>query len=252
MKAERRHELHENIVSHELALLVDFVRRNANLLSWALLGLAVLSLVGALWYRHAAKEEGERQAEFNSLVLNRDSDMKPDDRLAKMKALLHRDGDKGRLAATTYEIGLEYANRALRASGEEKKTLADEAADYFSQAVTKYPKQSWIVAKARLALANLAMGRGDWAKAQEEIQAVQSMSALTGYPILEMAEEARRKLDQFKQPVVFATTAPAPATGPSSASAPASQGAAESPASNPVSGSAPIRTTRPGTSAPAK
>ena len=235
MKRERRHELHENMVSQFLQQCLAFIRKNSNALSWGLLVVAVLALATALWYRSSKESDEKQRAEFDAVVFNASTDMKPDELLTRRKAILQNDKDKYRLSMTTYAIGLEYARQALVASGAEKKDLEDQANDYYSQVVNKYGDQVILVGKAHMGLGKIAEGRGDFNKAREEYQAVLMMSALAGYPLRDFAEEAGKALAQYKQPVAFATTepstqatsasapsgVPARAPGPATASAPA-------------------------------
>jgi tetratricopeptide (TPR) repeat protein len=233
MKSERRHELQENILSHGLAQTVDFCRRNANALSWGALGVAVLVLLAALWYRYSSGQNEKLQYEFSTLVLMPQQEMKPEERLDKLKDLAKRDSNEQRLAAVTYEIGREYAFRALVAPEIDRKALSDQASSYFTQVIQKYAKENLLVAKAHLGLAKLAETQGDFNTAQAQYQAVLNMASVSDYPVAVLAKEAREAMEQFRQPIVFATTAPS--TQPTTTSAPAS---ASAPASGPATSAA--------------
>ena len=239
MKSQRRHELQENILGQELGKFVAFIRAHANALSWGLLALAVVVLVGALWYKHSKSQEAQLRADFDAVV-RMQSDLAPTERIARMKDLLARDTDKMRLAIVAYEIGREYATKMLMAPQEEKKALADQAADYYRMVIEKYPAQYVSAAKSHLGLAKVHESTGDFKSAESEYQDVMQMSALSaGYPLVEFANEARAALDELKQPVVFATTAPS--TEPTTTSAPAATGSAPAPTT------APVLTSRPAT-----
>lgn len=225
MKSERRHELQTNVLG-------QFINRYANALSWGALGVAVVLLAAALWYRHSTKQEEQYQTEFSRLILLPQTDMKPEERIDNLKDLLNRDDNDARKAAVAYELGKEYSTRMLIAPDVDKKSIAEQARKYYGEVISKYGKQSLIVAKAHLGLAKLAENDGDFEAAKAQYQAAMDLTSVSDYPVAQLAKEARDAMEQYRQPVEFATTAPS--TQPTTSSKPTT-------ASKPASASAPAK-----------
>ncbi len=232
MKAQRRHELQQNVLGAELSKIAGFIKAHSNLLAWLLL-LAVVVFFVWWWVSNSrARARAEMEAEYVNLVLQPNPELKPEERLDKLKDLARRDSDKHRAAMENYEIGREYAARMLFAGSEtERKNLAEQANQYYRIVIDKYPEVRVAVAKARLGLGKVAEGLGEFNTARTEYQTVAGMTDMAGNPLVDIANESIAALDQLETPVRMATTAPS--TQPATSSAPASH-AASGPATGPA------------------
>ncbi len=227
MKSERRHELHQNAFERWLWKAHGYIKAHSNLFVWGLLVLAVLVLVGVIWHRQSVKTEMEYQQEFTQWA----ADVAPPQDAPDAEIISHRrhimENDKNpyRAATAGYNLGQYYYRKYMASQDKaDRDQLAKQAAEAFTTVINKFTQERIIVAKAHFALGKLYESQGDLAKAEGEYNAVRAMTDLSNVPVVEMAGEAIRALQGFKQLPTFASTRPAtePAeTQPATASAPA-------------------------------
>lgn len=211
MKAERRHELQQNVLRLEIRKVSSFIKAKSNIIAWALLGVAVLVLAGVLWHRHTLRIDAELAQEFEQLVLRQhEPSLDPAERLGLLQSLAGRDDDDFRRSMTTAQMGNVCLEAAIlsRNPDQRQKYYAD-AKGYYNDVVNKYPKQPMSVAKAHMGLGALAESQGAFDEARKQYQAVIGISGLTKYPVAAFAKAAEVSLERIKeQPVRMATTMP--------------------------------------------
>lgn len=218
----------------------EFLKARGNMLAWGLLVVAIIALVAAIWHRQSVKTSAENELAFTNLVLQPDPKAKPEDRIRALDAQLTKESSEFRAAAICNAIGNQYSFlMVVSKTDADRKTNADKASEYFQRTIRDYPKQKIEVALAHIGMARAAETIGELDKAKAQYDAVIGMTDLANYPVAKIAEEGKAQLEQLRQPVKFATTAPT--SSPASASAPAS---------GPISAAARAVATRPA-SAPA-
>ena len=221
MKSERRHELHYNELGQQLSSLLAWVKKYSNYLAWGALLAAVVVLVVVYMNRAGEKKMLERQNDFDHAVTSPD----PDVRLNGLVKIADGEGDKFLTAQATQLVAEEYSSRIIsgqgRASKDELKKFNDQATLYYQRLIDNFKEYPAMVAQGHFGLGKLAENRGDFDAAGAEFLAAKKSSP-PDYPILLSADEAIKEVATLRQPVKFATTAPA--TQP--ASAPAATGPA--------------------------
>ncbi|MGA2266518.1 MAG: hypothetical protein ABSH10_08845 [Phycisphaerae bacterium] len=212
MKAQRRHELQENVLSAELGRGVEFFRQWRTYIVWG--AVLVLLAVLVVWYSASKNLRARRelQATYDRLVLL--PNVPPQEFLDGMKTLADSD-DKHIAVLASMQVGryclAQFVTGGGMVADPRQKALADQAAAYFRRVLQRYPDQRLAVAEAHLGLGRVAESEGDFATATEEYQAVTAMTDLGGTPAATDARIALAHLDQIKSPVRMATTSSAPA-----------------------------------------
>jgi tetratricopeptide (TPR) repeat protein len=214
MKSERRHELHYNELGQYLTNLLAWVKKYANYLAWGALLVAVVVLVVVYMNRSAETKFSERQNDFEHAVAAAD----PDVRLNGLLKIAQGEGDKFLTAQATQLVAIEYSNRIIsgqgKASKDELKKFSDQATQNYQRLIDSFKEYPAMVAQGHFGLGKLAENRGDFETAGAEFLAAKKSSP-QDYPILLSADESIKELATLRQPVKFATTAPA--TQPASA-----------------------------------
>jgi len=225
MKSQRRHELQENALIAELGRIVQALRKRGNLIAWGVLIAALVAMIAVFAWKKSRQAEIELQAKFDR-VMAPDTALSDEDRLAGLRELAEQDDDEVKAALATVELGDIYARRMVvagpKADPAQWKRLADKAAGYYREVISRFADQNLPLAKAHLGLAKLAESQQDFETAKAEYQAVLKLTALTGQPVMRRAERGMQQLDMLSSPVRMATTAPS--------TQPARQAAASEPA----------------------
>jgi len=217
MKAKRRHELQENVLSAELAQVVNFFKEKGTTLLVALLAVVVIAAIAAYAYGSIRDKRIKLRDDFDRAI--QDRSLSPEQRVGILERLSGQDDDKQIAAQAMVALGDEFARRMLvagpGADSLQWKGFADVAESYYRRAVETYPDQKLSVAKAHYGLAKLAESRKDWDTARAEYQAVCAIPELKDYPVTILAQQALQLVDDLAKPVLMATTAPAePETQP--------------------------------------
>jgi|GEM_PF-1864205 len=241
MKAQRRHELQQNILGFELSKLLSFVKRHANTLSWAVLGVLIIVLV-IVWVSIQTRGKHEKlRAQLEQAIGA--SEIASDERIRILQSLSRQDSDKPIAAQATVALGNVYlalAQIAEPGAGEEQ---LEKAAPAFRDAIGRFPDQKESLALAHIGLATVAVDRKEFDVAEQEYQTVIRMAELEGRPAWVAAIQGLQSLPELRTSVHMATTLPTqPATASAPASEPATQAAAGPAAATDV---APASQTRP-------
>ena len=219
MKARRRHELQENVLSAELSQVVDFFKKRGTAIAWGVL-IAALIVFVAVYVRGRSRQKHARlQAQFNTAMT--DLALPPEDRIRLLEELAGQDDRQDIAALATVSLGDEYTRKSMTtmagplADPAEWKSFADRAAAYYRRAISSFADQKPAVARAHLGLGKLAESRGDLEAAREEYQAVLKIAGLAGHPAAQQAARNMQQLSVLAEPVRMASTAPAePTTKP--------------------------------------
>ena len=234
MKAQRRHELHENVLAHELGRIKVFFNRYGN---WIMgLAVAVLVVLLVVWhYRsRSAAELIEQSAWYGTL--KRDVYV-PDKQESALEGLidLAEDARDPLLSASAYMLSADfcaeqYVTGRRRSDSKQATEYREKAKKYYRLVIEKHPDRKVFVAKARLGLGMLAESAADWATAKSEYEQVKR-SLDDSFPVSAEAQRRLNNLEVWSKPFRFATTAPAtePAT-----TGPTTKPAQTQPASKPA------------------
>ena len=212
MKAQRRHELQQNVLDAELAKGVDFLRRRRTAIVWGVVLVVAAVLLLAYGVSSARNRHRAVQAKYDRLTMS--PAVTGQEFLDGMKSLAEAD-DKAIAALATVQVGKFYAAQFAQAGGvvadPQQKDLADQAAAYYRRAIDSFPGQRLAAGEAHLGLARLAEGQGDFATAVKEYQSIAGMADLMGTPTALAARDGLSRIDRIKTPVRMATTTSAPA-----------------------------------------
>ena len=222
MKAKRRHELQENVLSADLAQIVDFFKEKGTTVLVGFLAVVVIAAIVAYAYGSIRDKRIKLRNDLDRAL--KDRSLSPAQRVGILERLGGQDDDKQIAAQALVNLGDEFARRMLVAGPEadtlQWKDFADAAENYYRRAAQTYPDQRLSVANAHFGLAKLAESRKDLDTARAEYQAVLAVAELEGYPVAGMARQAMENVDDLAKPAPMATTAPAePETQPATETA---------------------------------
>lgn len=211
MKAERRHELQENELGHELQSLLTFFKNHGNKIGWVLLVIALIGLVWSFVGRRSQEKAADLQASFDKAIY--DPSLTPEQQIDMLNALVVQGQDRQKAAAACLKMGEIYATRLLQTSRDADPTawdkLAEEASNRYQKVLNEFGKETVMVAQARIGLAKIAENRRDFATARQQYETVAKDAALAGFPVQMLAEAYLQSLAELETPVPMATTAPA-------------------------------------------
>ncbi len=211
MKTQRRHELHENVLAHELGNIKAFFSRYGNWITGLLV--AVLVVVMVVWhYRsRSATELAEQSALYETL--KREVGV-PDKQASALDGLINlaenaRDPLMSASASMfAADFCVEQYVTSLRYSdGKQAGLERPKAEKYYRLVIEKHPDRKVFVARAHLGLGMLAESAADWAEARREYEIVQRMLDDT-FPVSAEAQRRLNTLDVWSKPFRFATTEP--------------------------------------------
>jgi hypothetical protein len=207
MKAERRHELHENVLAHELSRLREFFDKHGNWITAVIVAAAIVVLV--VWYVRGRNQRllAEEQVSFNEALSSPSLETK--DRVSRLEQLANDARDPLVGAESAVFLGDIFADQCLKAivrgSDEQAAELRARSASFYKLALDKYPKQRVTAARAHFGLASLAETVGDMVTAKAEY-ALAEQAAGPNYPVTAEARMELENLPLATQPVRFATT----------------------------------------------
>ena len=212
MKARRRHELQQNVLSAELGKLAAFFRKYGTYVVWGAAIAAFVLLVTTYSMSKSRQRHRSIHARYNRATT--DQTIKLDDRLKDLEALSEQDTDSDIAALACVAVGDHSAARLATAraltTAADRKRYRDQAETYYRKAIARFADRPKVVGRARLGLARMAEGRRDFDAAEAEYRAVLAMPDLQGGPLADGAARGLETLDELRTPVVMATTAPAP------------------------------------------
>jgi len=220
MKAQRRHELKENVLAHELTKLREIFAKYGNWIVGALAAAAIVLLVARYYVGRGEAQYMSEKARFERLV---GGELKDDERLEGLEDMAHNATDEVLGASSAIWAGSFCADRflkALQVSPAEAARHRKKAEEFYRIVLSKYPGRKLFAAKAQLGLGVMAENAGDRTAAMERYRQVAPL-VHGRHPV---AVEAMRRLNRLRQsrtrPARFATTrATQPATAPSGAAA---------------------------------
>lgn len=207
MKSQRRHELKENVLAHELARLRDFLNQYGNWITGGIVAVAIVILIA--WYFHGRSQRlmVEEQAQFNDALGNPSLEAK--DRMDRLEQMANgaRDPLIGAESAVRLGDGFadQYLEATVRGAGENAADLRTKAEGFYNLAITKYPKQKEMAARAHFGLASLAESAGELETAKAEYARAEQVAG-SNHPVAVEARTAISALGNATQPVRLATT----------------------------------------------
>jgi len=209
MKARRRHELKENALKHAFNQARDFVKRNGTRISWGVLIVALIVAVVLFAINRQRRRAYELQNSYDALMAKSERDA---DWVAQMKSLADQDGDERLAAWASLAVGDEY-RRIMAVGGVTELPPAEAANSYYERALSLQPDSALVFGRGRYGLAKLAEATGDFDDAARRYEVVISGERLVGYPVVALAEMAKKDLNAIREPVAMVarrtTTRPA-------------------------------------------
>lgn len=237
MKAQRRHDLRENLLALEIGKVADFLKKNGSYIATGVLVIAVVIFAIVMLRGRAEAKEAAVRAQWDRVQQAKFSPEFDRSQLTKeLTDLTEQTTDKRLAALAAVELGDEFSRRILASSDVDRSELAKKAEYWYRWAISSFPKEYMAVAKAHFGLAMLQETAGQFDQAASELQAVTKLTQLQGYPVSLLARIEMQRLADLKQPVRMATTLPSTTTQPSK---PASSGAAEAPSKSTAPATAP-------------
>jgi predicted negative regulator of RcsB-dependent stress response len=229
MKSERRHELKENKLAHELGTIRQFLTKYSN---WIIGAVTAAVVVWAIFHYYTTRRDNtiaQQQAKFDSIMQQLGDPAQQQQQLADLGDLAEHARDPLLAERASLEAGNLYAGMYLQGLLEAKpdRSLREmrQNAQQCYQRVLDNSRQPLLQAQAHLGLGILAEDARDMDAARKEYTTVAGL-VKSQYPVAQEAQWRLTQLDQWKPEVVGATSQPtstsAPAGGlPATGSAPA-------------------------------
>jgi hypothetical protein len=246
MKAQRRQELKTNELAETLRQVREFLEKYGTYVAAGVLVVAAI-LVAFLWHRSSHLAEHRRQWEdyYNlerdavQLVMASLQGTAPagtdafDGLVSRYKARASSASDPRVRLLLLEGLGDFCWAYAVNGLGKEPDAAAktralDEGANAYEQITREFPDDEWSVGKALMALGVIDEERHDFDQAEERYRRVITDPASEGTSLNDLAQEALGRLNELRQPVVFAPPPPPPA--PEKPQAPAVPGLQPEPA----------------------
>ncbi|HNX27354.1 MAG TPA: hypothetical protein PKK48_08095 [Phycisphaerae bacterium] len=211
MDSDRRHELEHNDLDTELSKLIAFVKNNIN----RILTVVIVILAIAVAYTYISREMKSRRASIQSRydsVIARTAmpGAKTEELLAEFNELSDQSSVDWIAANSLLQIGRLHSKQASESADESKRKQSfEKARQTYNQAVDKYDDQPRVVASAIFGLGKIAEDMGNYDEAKADYTRIANDKSLAGYPIQKQAEEALKRIAQFKGRPQLATTRPA-------------------------------------------
>ncbi|RLE39883.1 hypothetical protein DRZ77_03420 [Candidatus Woesearchaeota archaeon] len=226
MKKERRHELSENVLAHELAQAKTFLQRYGNWIIGALTVLIIAGLIG--WYHHRkvyeelANETYRYQALISSINSDQSSQNSKDAEhvISELEELAK--SAKSPIISALAAINVadlmtgRYTYALSQGQVEKAQKYRKKAEQLYQFILSKHSDRKIFVAKANFGLGTLAENQGQWEAAISNYQKVRR-SLISAYPVVSQAIFRINRIKQWSElgtnPIRFATTIPATQPG---------------------------------------
>lgn len=216
MKSERRHELQQSEMVREFGKVRRFFHKWGNHLAWGLLIAAVIFAIGFYAYRSRSQKQEQLLVRLNRVQtaglsqaehineLQELASQQDNPRVAAQAGVLLGDG-----YFVQYIVGGEDDEFPL--DPEEALEQAEQAYRRVIDRYDNFPRQ---VSRARYGLAKILETQERFDEARQQYRAILELPGLEGDPIVTLASEDVKAIDDLGQPVKLAETQPAPTTEP--------------------------------------
>ena len=211
MKTQRRHELQENVLAHELGNIKAFFNRYGNWITGLLVATLVVVLVVWHYRSRIAAELAEQSALYETLKQDVSA---PDKQASALDGLINL-SETARdplLSASASMLAADfcaeqYVTSLRHSDGKQAGLERAKAEKYYRLVIEKHSDRKVFVARAHLGLGMLAESASDWETAQSEYKKAQRMLDDT-FPVSVEAQRRLNTLEVWSKPFRFATTAP--------------------------------------------
>ncbi len=208
MKAKRRHELQENVLSAELTEIVQFFKERGSTLILIVLVTLIVIFGVYYFYSSSAEKSAEAQRKLTMVLTEIGQDM-----LQKERLLMGLSGgpDKRVAARATVALGDLYSlELGMKESSNtlDRQHLMDSARSKYESVLRTFSEQKEAVALAYMGLGSLAETSKQFDIARSQYEAAKAVSGIEGYPVYDQAVEAMGELDELSKPVRMAASAP--------------------------------------------
>ncbi len=219
MKAQRRHELQENVLAHELGQMKTFFNRYGNWITGVVVAALIVLLIVWHYRSRSAAELLEQAAMFETL---KQSIYEPDKQASSLEAMVDlAQSARDPLIAASASVFVadfyarQYMTDLRNPEGKQAGEYREKAKTYYNLVIEKHSGWKIFVAKAHLGLGILAENAADWTTAKSEYELVKRSLDDT-FPAWIEAQRRLNNLKIWKEPFRFATTLPTtvPATKP--------------------------------------
>ncbi len=208
MKSERRHELQQNELDHELHEMVRWFRRNASRVIWVAILVVGLVVAGWYWLYNARQADAAIQGQFNRAVVFPNREFTEAEQIQQLQELSEVD-DRRIAAAAILRMGNIYLLKTTTALQPMEAVQAGERAVLqFNRIIKDFASLPDMEAAAYYGLAKEAEGREDWDQAREYYEKVANMTQLSGNPVLLLARGGLNGLPSLKKPVYLSDIRP--------------------------------------------
>ncbi|MDY7010852.1 MAG: tetratricopeptide repeat protein [Planctomycetota bacterium] len=211
MKAQRRHELHENVLAQELGNIRSFYKRYGNWITALLVAVLVVVLVVWHYRSRSAAELAEQSALYETL--KRDIGV-PDKQASALEGLidLAENARDPLLSASASMFAADFCSEQYvtgmrRSDGKPVDQYRAKAEKYYRLVIENNPDRKVFVARAHLGLGMLAESAANWTTARSEYNLVQRLLD-ESFPVSAEAQRRLNILDAWSKPFRFATIAP--------------------------------------------
>lgn len=208
MKAERRHELHQNDLAQWLGKVADWSKKHANHITAVVLGVAVVFLAWVMISKHIKSREEAVYANYQKALTSGSTE----ERTQLLEEVAGQDRNEFLAASACLDLANEYTSKAVVAAGKgetaQAKEWSEKASKFYTQLTQKHAKLKSLAAQGHYGLGQLAMNAGNFDEAGKQFKQAQDAAA-EGYPIHYQAKSALTELEQIrKAPTKFAASQP--------------------------------------------
>jgi len=203
MKSDRRHQLKRSELADTLLHMRDYlVTHGSRIGAVAVVIVAALLVVAYLHYSRRQNIRAGWEQIFGVTFGMEDPSG------VDLEAIAVNAADD-KLAAMAWKLQGDILLAQWLASPQDEVERVSRIQHAYNQILEKYPDNTIAVVCAHMGLGVVAENLGQWDTAREHYEALASEARFASTPYAELARQRLERLDQWREPVVFATTQPA-------------------------------------------
>jgi hypothetical protein len=218
MKADRRHELHENALAHTIENFRAVLAENARTITAGITVVVAVLIVTGLVIRFRASAYEEKWRRLSQLMFDKPETAR--ESLDTLIGLTRESNDETFSLAALLEQGRQGLLHAQKADSPPDPAFNEKARQAFEEMLRRFPNNPMAFGVAHCGLATveenlfvLSRKSSHKENAKRHLDAIIESSLVAGLPFQSIAVSRRNELDQTFTDLVFgAGTATAPAT----------------------------------------
>jgi len=213
MKAERRHELHQNDLAQWLGKAWEWVKAHSNHITAGVLAVAVVFFAWVLIGNHLRSREEAVMDTYRQAVASADAD----ERMGLLKEVAEQDRNPFWAAKASLDVANLYALKLVSADktdAAQQQEWAGQATKFFTRATELSARNEGLkplAAQGYLGLGQLAVNARKFDEAEALFKRAQE-TAPEGYPVHTYAGYELRELPRIRTAPEQFAAAPTPAT----------------------------------------